>query len=295
MNSRRVPGWKFFNDNVDVCDVVRPGGLAALEPDDRAVAEWFVRSLGGRRAVVDIGCGSGFPGLYVAPHVGQFVGVDAAPNMIVEAQKNQTELGVGNARFEVGKAENLHCHDGEFDGALLCGVLESMDWDCVARAIVEVRRALAPEGKVAILDQDWSEVMRARPPREATVRLCDGQFLLQLVERESSPGLERDTRYLVDRASPLGTWLSAELGERRGAHLTADDLSIDPDAVLDAWHDEVAQFDMEVLTDLVESAGFDEVVVERLPVWGDGVLVLTATRPAATSDRATHQHTTEPS
>ena len=50
------------------------------------------------------------------------------------------------------------------------------------------------------------------------------------------------------------------------------------EGVLDAWYDEAAQFDENALTGLVVSAGFQGVELERLPVWGDGVLAVTAAR-----------------
>ena len=97
---RKIAGWEFFNNNVDVCDLVRPGGIKALEANARAVAELFIAALGGHRRILDVGCGSGFPGLYVASYVDELVGLDLALDPVVDLDlhrdprsPNQEEAG----------------------------------------------------------------------------------------------------------------------------------------------------------------------------------------------------------
>ena len=92
MVRQQVPGWQYFDEHVESCDVVRGRALDTLEEDDRAVAEWFIGAPEGRRRVLDVGCGAGYPGLYVAGHVGELVGIDAAPNMVRAAQAHKTRL-----------------------------------------------------------------------------------------------------------------------------------------------------------------------------------------------------------
>jgi ubiquinone/menaquinone biosynthesis C-methylase UbiE len=275
---RRIPGWEFFNENVGVCDVVRPGGIEALGADDRKVAELFIGALSGRRKVVDIGCGSGFPGLYLAPHVGEIVGVDAAPNMITAARKNALELGVNNALFQVAGADGLPFENGQFDGVLLCGVLESMDWPGVRRMMAEVRRLIAPGGRIVVLDQDWRDVLERKPLNETSVRRKEGRLIVRFVQRTESPATEKDTRYLVNPESALGRRLLAALGDKASAPVIISPEDLDPNAVLDAWYDEAAQFNAESLKRLVESQGFQQSNVDVLPVWGQRVLFLTAVR-----------------
>ncbi len=84
---RKKPGWEFCNENVSIWNGnVNPDGIQALEKGNRRVAEWFISVLKGCRLVIDIGCGAGFPSLYLAPHVDKVMGVDAAPNMIDAAR-----------------------------------------------------------------------------------------------------------------------------------------------------------------------------------------------------------------
>ena len=273
---RRIVGWEFFNENVGVCDVVRPGGLDALSADDRKVAEWFNEVLRGRRKVVDVGCGSGFPALYVAPHVGEIIGVDAAPNMIVAAKENALMLGVRNARFMVGGADGLPLKDEEFDGALLCGSLESMDWPEVHRMMSEVWRGMAPGGRIVVLDQDWRDVLQRKSLSEAGVRRTKGRLIARFVQRSLSPASERDTRYLVNPESPLGRRLLAALGDKASAPVIINPEDLDPNAVLDAWYDEAAQFDAEALTRVLESQGFHQIIADTLSVWRQKMLFLAA-------------------
>ena len=272
---RKIAGWQFFNENVEVCDVVRPGGLVALEGDDKKVAKWFIQVLQGSRKVLDLGCGSGFPGLYVAPHVETLAGMDAAPNMIVAAQANATKLGVKNASFEVGGTKGIRFEDEEFDGAILCGLLESMDWETVDRMTFEVKRVLVPGGRIAIVDRDWQNILDKAPSSEAIIKIKKEHLILQFVERISSPPMERDFRYLIDSNSLLGQRFREELNDEVCVHTKINRDELEQQDFLDAWYDETAQFDAETLTELILSKGFRAVKVESLPVWGK-TLFLTA-------------------
>ena len=256
---RRVLGYEFFNNYPDVCSVVRPGGLDALGDYDRRVAQRFISSFEGCRRVLDVGCGSGFPGLYVAPYVNELVGVDAAPNMVDLAKKNCDLLGVENASFEVGGVDGLRFAAEEFDGVMLCGLLESLDWQGVDMLMPEVHRVIAPDGRVAALDQDWRDILNMKGSRQAAVRLEDKNVVLRFVERTTSPHLERDSRYVLAPDSPLGLRLVTELGARSEAPVNIGANELEPESVVDAWYTELAQFDQETFRSLFASRGFRNV------------------------------------
>ena len=274
---RKIAGWEFFNENVAICDHVRPGGLKSLEEGDRKVAELFIDFLSPCSRVVDVGCGAGFPGLYVAPHIKKLVGVDAAPNMIAAAQRNAAKVGITNVEFLVGSADSLRFGNEEFDGALLCGLLESMDWETVHSTVPEVWRVLTSGGRLVVLDRDWQNVLKRGPLRETDILYEKGRLVLRLVELTVSPHMEKDTRYLVDPNSSLGQRMMAELGDRTRVPTAIDRDDLGPKDVLDAWYDEAAQFDAETLRELFASNGFSQVRVDSIPVW-DGVLFLTAAK-----------------
>lgn len=278
---RRIQGWEFFNENAEACNA---GGMAefqALSEADRQVPEFFISALGGCRRVLDLGCGGGYPGLYVAPHVGELVGLDAAPNVIARARSNAATLGVANGSFKVGGTDGLPYADGEFDGAMLCGLLESMDWESVRRMMPEVRRVLMPEARIAALDQDWQDFLSKNPLKAVRIRLRKGRLTLQVVERGLSPHTEVDTRYVINRDSLLGKRLLAELGtgEVMPATIGAEDL--EPGDVLDAEYDEAAQFDADSFGELFASYGFRDIRRGSVyvPAWGQKILFLTAVKP----------------
>ena len=275
---RRIEIWEFFNENVDAAGPRRLGGLEDLSVGDRKAAEFFIGALKGRRRVLDIGCGAGLPALYVAPHVGSIVGLDAAPNMVAAVQANAAGLGLSNASFQVGGLDALPFGDREFDGASLCGVLESMDWPDVLRTIAEVRRVLEPGGRLAVLEQDWHDILTTRPAREACIRLENGRLWLQITERRRDPHSEVQTRYFVCPESDSGTRLREELGDetRRMTAMAAGEVR--PEDIVDAWYYQTAQFDADTLGGLLVSHGFVPLATRRERVWTEEVLLVTASR-----------------
>ncbi len=271
---RKAAMCDFFNAHPDAAGPLRPGALEELHPGHRASVELFVEALKGRHRVLDIGCGTGQPALYVAPHVQELVAVDAAPNMVALARENARRLGIRNATFLVGGAEGLPFGDQEVDGVSLLGLLESMDWQGVHRMMGEIRRVLEPGGSVAILEQDWQHVLQAKPLLSGEVRRDGEQLILQVTERSASPPLERNTLYSATSGSPSGEVLAKELGQQTQIETSLGPDDLDPEDMADAWYYEGAQFDRQGLTELVSSYGFREIDIVLLPIWQE--LFLTA-------------------
>ncbi len=109
-------------------------------------------NLSGVKDLLEVGCGVGaqseillrrFPNL-------KLTGVDSNPKQLESAKKSLNSLGFAEGRW------NLHLQDAtamdlppqSFDGAFLCWVLEHMT--DTLRVLSEIRRVLAPGGKIVI-------------------------------------------------------------------------------------------------------------------------------------------------
>ena len=100
--------------------------------------------------VLDVGCGTGVVAREVARRLGAsgtVVGIDASPGMLDVARAESGRAGLAIDWHE-GRAESLPFPDGAFDLALCQFAL--MFFDDRAAALAQMRRALAPGGRVAI-------------------------------------------------------------------------------------------------------------------------------------------------
>jgi ubiquinone/menaquinone biosynthesis C-methylase UbiE len=118
-------------------------------------AAYLLPHLRAGQTLLDVGCGPGTItadlALLVAP--GEVVGVDAAPDVLSQAQEHAAGLGLENLRFEVGDLFALGYPDATFDVIHLHQVLQHVG-DPVA-ALVELRRVLRPDGVLAVRDSDY--------------------------------------------------------------------------------------------------------------------------------------------
>lgn len=110
----------------------------ALTPDDR---------------LLEVGCGGG-AFLSLALESGcRAVGVDHSPDMLeVAGEVNERAVAEGRLRLVEGTAESLPLPDAAFTCAVMTGVLGFLE-DPVA-AVSEIRRVLAPGGRVVIMGTD---------------------------------------------------------------------------------------------------------------------------------------------
>jgi SAM-dependent methyltransferase len=91
--------------------------------------------LDGTGRLLDVGCGPGSLTLPLAPLFESAVGVDADPDMIVEARRAAARAGVGNVEWRRMRAEELPADLGTFRVATFAQSFHWMDQELVARRV----------------------------------------------------------------------------------------------------------------------------------------------------------------
>ncbi len=100
--------------------------------------------------LLDIGCGAGRMLELLAPRAETAVGVDLSPAMLGVARAQIEQAGLRNVQLRQGDIYALPVEGGGFDLAVVHQVLHYLDTP--ARALREAARALAPGGRLIVVD-----------------------------------------------------------------------------------------------------------------------------------------------
>jgi len=120
---------------------VRNRALAGLIP-----ANW---------TVADIGCGTGFLLMALAPLVKKAIGIDNSSEMLRVATRNAKERGLKNVEFLQSEMDSLPLKDGALDGLTASIVLHhATDPE---KAVKEWGRVLKSGGKISIVELEKHE------------------------------------------------------------------------------------------------------------------------------------------
>jgi len=122
--------------------------------------------------VLDVGCGTGDFLRLLAPIVspGTAVGVDLSETMIAEARQRSAE-NVGNLSFRVGSVLELPFPAQSFDRVIATQLL--LHVPDPQKALLEIRRVLAPSGVVSITEIDWGTLVVQSSANELGRRFSD--------------------------------------------------------------------------------------------------------------------------
>jgi SAM-dependent methyltransferase len=132
--------------------------------------EFFVEALRGSRKILDVGCGEGWPSLYLARSFPEVVGIDLSPEHIALARQTAILLSLHNVDFQVEEIENLPFEEEHIDGVCFGGNVFTYNRD-PAQMLAELNRVLTPGGVFAF--EQWP-VDADRPAFERVQWFIDG-------------------------------------------------------------------------------------------------------------------------
>jgi ubiquinone/menaquinone biosynthesis C-methylase UbiE len=102
------------------------------------------------KRVLDLGCGGGHVSYQIAPFADEVMAYDLTPSMVKLVAEQAKQKGFDHIMTQQGAAESLPFADQRFDAVITR--YSAHHWQNVAQAMAEIRRVLAPQGKVIIVD-----------------------------------------------------------------------------------------------------------------------------------------------
>jgi SAM-dependent methyltransferase len=163
--------------------------------------------------LVDVGCGRGGPGLWVAAHTGaRLTGIDVAESALAAAEQRAKSLGLAaRATFHLGRFDLLPLDDGSVDAVMSIDALPFAPDK--ALALVELARVLRPGGRLVITTWDYRSQPKGRPPQVDDHRpLLEAAGLGVHLYEETEDWLGRQSRVVAGLLAAADE-LAAESGD----------------------------------------------------------------------------------
>lgn len=177
--------------------------------------------------IVDVACGGGGPGLWMAKESGaDLIGVDPSAAGLVTARQRAANTGLGErSRFQVGSFEQTELPDDTADVAM---TIEAFQYAPDKRAaLAEFARVLRPDGRVGIVCFEVDPAKAAGLPVLGVDPVPDYAPLLEaagfVVEAyEETPGWEARVYAAFSAIVAASDALVAEMGEAAAAGAIAE-------------------------------------------------------------------------
>ena len=147
------------------------GDELAYKPLDRALLAALVEESPAGGAVADLGCGPGHVAAWLAAQGVRAVGIDMSPGMVAVGRREHPEV-----EFRQGDLLSLPAADGEFAAAVALYSIIHLAPDELAPAAAELRRVIAPGGRLLVSFHVGDEVRHVDELWGQTVDL-DFRFL----------------------------------------------------------------------------------------------------------------------
>jgi len=274
-NYRRVEQWEIY-DRMAGSGIYADTDKSFL-PSERydwtllTEIELFRNAVKNCEKVLDIGCGTGHPSLYIAKDVGSIIGIDKSKRMIEIAKNRLRRSGADNLVFEVGDATSLRFPDEDFDAVILCGSLATLSDK--EKSLQEIKRVLKKNGKVACIEANWLYQLahESRFQGEGNFILTEtGLIKYRYVRRALHPYKETDYRCVINPNSDLGKRLLSDPHFRKHKTLETQ-MSIEEVEPYceEIEYDEQEKFDAETIASLFTENGFKDVVVSGYGIMYD--------------------------
>ena len=225
--------------------------------------ELFRNAVRGYRKLLDVGCGTGHPSLYISEDVGSITGIDRSAKTIEIAKTRLKRSGKSNVVFEVGNAEALRFSDDSFDAVILCGSLAT--FSDKRKALQEIKRVSKKNAKVACIEANWlfQSVRERCFAGEGDFSLTEkGLIKYRYVKRSWNPHKETDYRCLIDQNNALGKELRSNQQFLKKKKLkTTKTIEEVESYCLEIEYDEEEKFDAETIARIFDENDFKNPVV----------------------------------
>jgi ubiquinone/menaquinone biosynthesis C-methylase UbiE len=171
------------------------------KPFDRDRLDAFARRIGSEQTVLEVGCGPGQIGAYLADRGVRVLGLDLAPEMVAMAMELRPD-----SEFIEGNVLDLPFADDHFDGAVAMYSLINLVRSDLVVALTEIHRVLRPGSPLQIGLHQGDDLLRADEifgrevemavtlfmPDEVHDALVAAGFRVEVVESRDPYEMEQD-------------------------------------------------------------------------------------------------------